>query len=150
MKCNFMQKRGWKYLIGGPIVALLAIGSVMGLDMFCGNPYYGNYTCPEDPEENTSCTTMMGDDGMIIVQIAPNLENCTGAGPRQCMLIRHLPTTDNGRWDVFCGGIEGFTYEEGYRWTIVVNVTEVENPPADAPGLRYELAEVVEKVPVSL
>ena len=51
-------------------------------------------------------------------------------------------------YGLFYDQIEGFNYEEGYEYEIVVEVTKVENPPADASSLKYTLIEVVSKTPV--
>ncbi|WP_062396295.1 DUF4377 domain-containing protein [Methanogenium cariaci] len=108
----------------------------MLLDTVTENPYQGYQNTTED--ETT-----------ITIQVAPTLEDCTGVGPQQCMLIREMPPAEDGGWELFYDQIEGgFTYEEGYLWTLQVSVTEIENPPADASNLHYELVEVVEKKPV--
>ncbi|MDE4908076.1 DUF4377 domain-containing protein [Methanogenium marinum] len=135
MRCKFWEKRGWPYLIGGAVVVLLVIGGTMLLDTVTENPYQGYQNGTENK------TTI------ITIQIAPTLEDCTGVGPQKCMLIREIPAPEDGGWELFYDQIEGFTYAEGYLWTLRVNVTEVENPPADAPDLRYELIEVMEKKP---
>lgn len=45
--------------------------------------------------------------------------------------------------------VKGFTYLEGYESTILVRVTEMRNPPADASPLEYSLIRVIDqkKVP---
>ena len=35
-------------------------------------------------------------------------------------------------YQLFYGTIDGFEYEEGYEYELVVHVEQVENPPADA------------------
>lgn len=137
MKCKFWQKRGWPYLIGGLVGILLLIGATMLLDTVTENPYQGYLN--SSGSENAPAT--------ITIEVAPALGECTGVGPQQCMLIREMPPPENGGWELLYDPIEGFSYEEGFVWTLRVNVTEVENPPADAPNLHYTLVEVVEKKP---
>jgi len=145
-----MQKRGWPYLIGGFVGILLLIGGTMLLDTVTVNPYQGLQNDSENPGNGNTANIHYAEDvTTITIQIAPTLENCTGVGPQKCMLVREMPATEDGDWELFYDRIEGFTYEEGYVWTLRVNVTGVENPPADASGLRYELVEVVEKKPVA-
>ena len=138
MRCKFWEKRGWPYLIGGMVGVLLIIGGTMLLDTVTENPY-----------QNTTGENATGNETTITIQVAPTLEDCTGVGPQQCMLIREMPPAGDGGWELFYDQIDGFAYEEGYLWTLRVNVTEAENPPADASTLRYELVEVVEKKPVA-
>jgi hypothetical protein len=70
------------------------------------------------------------------------LVNCTGVAPMKCMQVRHSAQEP---WGLFYTGIEGFTFEPGYNYRLKVQVTEVENPPADASSLRYTLIEQLEK-----
>ncbi len=78
--------------------------------------------------------------------IGPELVDCEGAGPQKCMLVKESPAAD---YSLFYSQIEGFDYEQGYEYELVVEVTKVENPPADASSLKYSLVEVVSKTPVS-
>ena len=67
---------------------------------------------------------------------------CEGEAPMSCLQIRETPT---GEWEWFYGNIEGFEYEEGNRYELRVEVKEVDDPPADAPSIKYRLIEVVSK-----
>ena len=72
------------------------------------------------------------------------LVDCVGVEPQQCMQVRDSPDKD---WELFYDEIRGFTFEPGYRYTLRVRVTPVDEPPADASALRYELVEVVDRTP---
>ncbi|WFN33777.1 DUF4377 domain-containing protein [Methanogenium sp. S4BF] len=141
MRCKFWQKRGWPYIIGGMVGVMLVIGGTMMLDTVTENPYQSY--------QNTTGENPAGEETTITIQVAPTLEERTGIGSRQCMLIREMPPAADGGWGLFYDQIEGFAYEEGYLWTLRVKITGSENPPADASTLRYELVEVVEKKPVA-
>jgi Domain of unknown function (DUF4377) len=67
-----------------------------------------------------------------------------GAGPQKCMQLRRRPDEP---WELFYGGIDGFSFEPGFTYELRVDVTEVASPPADASSLRYALVEVVDKAP---
>lgn len=67
---------------------------------------------------------------------------CTGVAPMQCMQVKHEKDT---AWTLFYDNIEGFDYQEGYQYKLLVSVTKVENPPADAADLNYKLEKVLEK-----
>ena len=76
--------------------------------------------------------------------IADHLEDCTGVGDQKCMLVKDNP---EGEWTYFYDQIQGFEYEEGFTYEINVELQKVENPPADAPSIKYILKEIVSKVP---
>ncbi len=78
--------------------------------------------------------------------IGPKLEDCTGAGPQKCMMVKENP---DGDYQYFYQPIQGFDYEAGYEYEIVVKVEKVENPPADASSLKYTLVKIVSKTPAA-
>jgi heat shock protein HslJ len=82
---------------------------------------------------------------MLIV--ADHLENCVGVGPQTCMLVKENPDDE---WTYFYDQIEGFEYEEGYIYELLVNEIPVPNPAADASSLRYELKNIISKTPTLL
>ncbi len=76
--------------------------------------------------------------------IADHRVDCTGVAPQKCMLVRE---NAGDPWMNFYDRIEGFDYEEGFSYEIRVEVSQRDNPPADASSLRYLLKEVVSKIP---
>ena len=76
--------------------------------------------------------------------IGPELVDCVGVGPQKCMLVK---TDADAEYTYFYDQIEGFDYEEGYAYELLVQVDPVENAPADASSLKYTLVEVVDKQP---
>jgi len=79
----------------------------------------------------------------ISMIIGPQLADCVGEGPQQCMQVKYQP---EGDWQFFYSQIEGFDYEPGYRYTLLVERLEVQDPPAGGSSLRYVLVDVVDKV----
>jgi hypothetical protein len=67
-----------------------------------------------------------------------------GAGPQKCLQVRREADKP---WELFYGGIDGFDFEPGFMYEVRVDVTDVDNPPADASSRRYSLVEVVDKTP---
>ena len=78
--------------------------------------------------------------------VGPNLVDCVGVAPQQCMLVREEP---NSSWNYFYDSIQGFDFEPGYEYELQVLVTDVKNPPADASSKKYELIQVANKKPKS-
>jgi heat shock protein HslJ len=61
-----------------------------------------------------------------------------------CLQVRESEDED---WQFFYSGIDGFTFVPGYTYELIVNVTEIENPPADGSSLQYTLVQVVSRSP---
>jgi hypothetical protein len=79
-----------------------------------------------------------------ILEIAPTLEDCVGVVKTQCMQVREM----GGDWENFFGSIEGFTFKPDYSAKILVNLTKLENPPADGSSLKYTLVRLLDLDPV--
>jgi len=71
--------------------------------------------------------------------------DCVGVGPMKCLLIQKGETMVVGEWQNFYAPIEGFNYEPGFIYKLLVKEEEMENVPADASSVRYTLIEVLEK-----
>ena len=84
-------------------------------------------------------------DNVVTMSVKDKLMDCTGAGPMKCMMVR---TGDEKEFSYFYSPIEGFTFEEGFTYELKVEVTDVDNPPADASSKRYRLIEVISKTKV--
>lgn len=72
--------------------------------------------------------------------IGPELADCVGVGPMQCMMVKENPDDE---YQFFYSEIEGFTFEPGYTYVVRVRVEPVANAPADVSNLKYTLIEVV-------
>lgn len=68
--------------------------------------------------------------------------DCHGEAPRKCLQVRRDPADE---WTYFYDTIEGFEYEESYRYELRVEVSTDKNPPADKSSFSYRLIEVVSK-----
>ena len=67
---------------------------------------------------------------------------CLGVGPQLCMLVR---STEQDEWGLFYDGIEGFEFEWGYNYELLISVHEVPDPPADGSSREYRLIRTVSK-----
>lgn len=74
------------------------------------------------------------------VFVGPTLVDCTGVAPQMCMRVKDSP---EGEYELFYSTIEGFEFQPGYEYELTVEVTPVENPPADAPDETWTLVDVV-------
>ncbi|HMS34822.1 MAG TPA: DUF4377 domain-containing protein [Ignavibacteria bacterium] len=70
--------------------------------------------------------------------------SCTGVTSQMCLLMKNSP---DGVWQYYHNEIEGFKYEEGYDYEILVNKKVIDNPPADGPSFVYKLVNIVKKIP---
>lgn len=74
--------------------------------------------------------------------VGPERVDCVGVGPQECLQVRRGA---NAEFELFYDEISGFTFEPGYTYELRVRVQPVENPPADASSLAYELVETVSR-----
>jgi len=78
----------------------------------------------------------------LVMEVAPARVGCTGLVPMRCLQVRFLPDTT---WRRFFDPIEGFRFEEGYWWRLVVERLTVTNPRADGSSYAYRLIQVVSR-----
>jgi hypothetical protein len=97
---------------------------------------------PNEPVESQEQAELQGD--IVTLYVGPDQVDCVGVAPQQCLLVRESSEAD---YSYFYSTIEGFDYEPGYSYELLVEKSPVENPPADGSSIRWILVEVVEKVP---
>ena len=90
---------------------------------------------PTEPAEGENMTLFVG----------PNRRPCMGVAPQFCLLVKENPEDE---YSLFYSVIEGFEFEPGFEYELLVNRQTVPNPPADASSFRWTLVEVVSKTPV--
>lgn len=74
--------------------------------------------------------------------IGPERVECEGVAPMMCLQVAE---SADGEYEFFYDEIAGFDYQEGTSYVIDVEITEVEDPPADASSLQYTLVEIIEE-----
>lgn len=84
-----------------------------------------------------------GED-VVRMWIEPERVECTGAAPMECLQVAY---TEAGPTELFYDSIAGFDFQEGTAYVIDVEVTPVDNPPADGSSLAYTLVEVISEEP---
>lgn len=95
--------------------------------------------------EESAPTATEGEGDTVTLFVGPEMVDCVGVGPQQCMLVRADPADD---YEFFYQTIEGFNFEPGFEYELLVQVDTVENPPADGSSLSYTLVEIVSQTPV--
>ncbi|PSK88878.1 META domain-containing protein [Taibaiella chishuiensis] len=79
---------------------------------------------------------------LIRLIVKEDRATCTGVAPQTCFQVKYKNSTD---WEFFYESIDGFRYEEGYRYTLNVYRTRRKNVPADASIYSYKLKNIVKK-----
>lgn len=79
--------------------------------------------------------------------VKENKVSCQGVAPMECL---HVKYDKDKEWQFFYDHIEGFNFEKGNRYEIVVTRTKRAAPiPADASAYQYKLKSIVSKTPVN-
>ena len=79
---------------------------------------------------------------LIRLVVKEDLASCTGVAPMTCMQVKYK---NSKSWELFYGGINGFKYQPGYRYVILVERTKRKNVPADASAYEYKLKKILKK-----
>lgn len=61
----------------------------------------------------------------------------------ECMLVKEKSQASWNTWEF--EGINGFTYEKGFDYELLVTKTTYANPPADGRSYTYELIQEISK-----
>jgi len=67
-----------------------------------------------------------------------------------CLQIKW--TKEQTDWEILgqVNVIEGFLFESGYEYELIISEEKVENPPQDASSIRYKLVKQVSKTKVGI
>lgn len=96
-------------------------------------------SCEKEEKENekTFETTM---------RINSYRETCEAMVETMCYLVQNGEQVGSDEWNLFYSEIEGFEYEEGFLYTLKVQIEEVAIPLEDGSDRKYTLLEVISKV----
>jgi len=76
----------------------------------------------------------------MTIEVDAHRVPCTGEARTRCLRVRVPPDTT---WRTWYDPIEGFTFEDGFRWRLEVERRDVPRPPADGSSVAYWLVRVV-------
>ncbi|MEY2864259.1 MAG: hypothetical protein RLY58_1966 [Pseudomonadota bacterium] len=83
---------------------------------------------------------------MVEIEIAPALVDCVGVAPMKCLQYRRVGDVE---WLLHYVDIQGFTFVDGYRYTLSIREEVVSDVPADASSVRWVLQRVIAQQPVT-
>ncbi|MEV6774446.1 DUF4377 domain-containing protein [Nocardia sp. NPDC051030] len=96
------------------------------------------------PTPTTLTVTTVPGSEQFEIYVADQTVPCTGVAPQNCLQVRRDP---NAEWELHYGGIDGFTFEPGFNYRLLIEQRPWVNPPADAPSATWHLVKVLSKEP---
>jgi len=107
----------------------------------------------------SACSLLETSDNQAIEQQALLAENevlywvnslradCVGITPMSCLQVQEGDVLKQDAWQLFYSSIEGFSYEAGYIYKLLLQKESLplEQVPADASAIKYTLVSVLEK-----
>ncbi len=83
----------------------------------------------------------------ILLWVNSTKVDCMGVGPMNCLQVQRSEVIDEEAWELFYDRIEGFEFEPGYRYKLLIKTDTLPKAqvPADASSIRYTLLEELEK-----
>jgi heat shock protein HslJ len=76
------------------------------------------------------------------ILVAPYKVTCSGVAPMQCLQYKYKSSDP---WMMMYQDIEGFTFESGFEYTLLINEHQVQNAPADASSIHRKLIRIISK-----
>ncbi|MGF1460237.1 MAG: DUF4377 domain-containing protein [Leptolyngbyaceae cyanobacterium] len=98
------------------------------------------------PENATDGVDEADEVEIVTLYVGPEKTDCVGVGPQECLQVRYDPEDE---YELFYSSIDGFMYEPGYDYELIVQKTPVENPPADASAIEWTLVDIVSQTPAA-
>ena len=97
------------------------------------------------PTDNKSQVQLADDEA--IYWINSLRVDCVGVAPRSCLQVQQSESLNHQGWQLFYSSIDGFTYEAGHIYKLVIKKehTPQDQLPADSASIKYSLVKILEK-----
>jgi len=125
------------------LLSLLVMASMIISACVVATPAPAPEPAPQDAEVAPAPSA---EGETLTLFVGPNQVPCMGVAPQRCLLVKESPEAD---YTLFYSRIDGFEFEPGFEYELLVNRPTVPNPPADASSFRWTLIEVVSQTPVA-
>lgn len=96
-----------------------------------------------NPSSEKDYTYLLDSVDKEIFTIESKKYPCTGSGPMECLKVQ---VNQKGDFMYFYSPIEGFDFQDGNQYILLIKKEAVLNPPADGSSIKYTLLEILEKV----
>lgn len=70
---------------------------------------------------------------------------CDEVSDMQCLKVQKGDTLNYKNWQYFHSSIEGFDYQPGYIYKLIVHEEKIEKVSADTSSIKFTLAKILEK-----
>lgn len=94
-----------------------------------------------------SCNASQTDAEEVHLRVNSYTVECYGEMEGNCLLVQEGDKIGTEDWEYFYyeDSIDGFDYEPGYIYDLMVRKIQVEDPPQDASSIKYELVRILSK-----
>ncbi|PHR59743.1 MAG: hypothetical protein COA43_08600 [Robiginitomaculum sp.] len=87
----------------------------------------------------------------IVFFVKDKTVSCQGVVVQECLQVMRKPkghVSGQLAWELFYDQIQGFTFVAGYEYELIIREIYIpmNEVPADAPSIRYELVREVRKI----
>ena len=129
------------------LLGLLAGCQGMQTSVFVGT--HGSGLGLSLPMNSTSTRPQAPDRGIRRIRIASQLVDCTGIAPQRCFSVQWADPTGKqwSAWQTLAEPIEGFTWQAGTTYELLIREIYLDPPPATGSALRRSLLQIVKAEP---
>ena len=92
--------------------------------------------------EDTLFPLIPSEEHIEIIRLGPSIQRCQGFIEQDCFRTYN---EDSGRWELFYEHIQGFDFEPGFIYTLMVRLEDRGPRIQDVGRYAYHLVKVIEK-----